>query len=301
MRIQNFLLFLSLISLLIGTMIWVLTYFNTLQGYEEYCEWVRNEEIRRPMPYYAWDGGRYVNVTFIALLFLWIQILYLSLRQKVYPFLRQKLKYRKFKSFCRSMSRSIYQDFYRLVLGYFTRVNRRVGTKITFWFMKIETFEHVHLLTKTFKWFVLPSSILYVCAMFYFFGSNAFDSMFFGILLFFYSNFLPDLPAIFRRKVYRDIRDTSYEDIPWYKKYTLLLFAPLLIALVFCGMKIKWRTTETFHNFKSLAIYGVFLFVPSFLVFASFPISFGGILEILCIPLYSLLGYLTHLKVDLLF
>lgn len=301
MRIQNFLLFLGLIALLVGTVIWVLTYFNTLQGYEEYCEGVRNEEIRRPMPYYAWDGGRYVNVTLIALLFLWIPVLDLSLRQKVYPFLRQKLTYRSFKSFCRSMSRSIYEDLYRLVLGYFTKVNRRFGAKIAFWSMKIETFEHVHFMTKIFKWFVLPSSILYVCAIFYFFGSNASISMFVGILLFFYSNFLPDLPAIFRRKVYRDVRDTFYNDLPEYKKYALLLFAPFFITLVFFGVEIKWRTTETFHNLKSMAVYGVFLFVLSFLFLASFTISFGRIIEALYVPFYALLGYFTHLKVDLVF
>ncbi|UCC58290.1 MAG: hypothetical protein JSW14_08100 [Candidatus Bathyarchaeum sp.] len=167
--------------------------------------------------------------------------------------------------------------------------------------MKVETLEHVHRLTKVFKWIVLPSSILYVCAIFYFFGKNALGSIFVGILLFFYSNFLPDLPAIFRRKVYRDVGDMFYEDLPWHKKYALLLFTPLFIAILLCGVKIKWETTETFHNFKSLAIYGVFLCVLSFLACAAFPISFGGIIEALWVPFYGVLGYLTHLKVDLVF
>jgi hypothetical protein len=301
MRIQIFLFCLGIVSLSIGTVIWGFAFFHTLKEYEKYDELVRDQELGLPLPYHAWDGGKYVNIALIILFFLWIPFLDYSLRKKTYPFLRQKLTYRKFKSFWRSVARSLYEDLYGLVLGYFTRVNRRVRTKIAFWFMKVETFEHVHLLTKVFKWVVLPSSILYVCAIFYFFELNALDSMFVGIMLFFYSNFLPDLPAIFRRKVYRDVRDIFYENLPWYKKYALLLFAPFFIALVFCEVEIKWRTTETFHNFKSLAVYGVFLFVLSFLFLAVFPISFGGVIEVLCVPVYALLGYLTHLKVDLVF
>jgi hypothetical protein len=134
--------------------------------------------------------------------------------------------------------------------------------------------------------------------MFIFFGQNALDSILIANLLFFYSNFLPDLPAIFRRKVYHDVRDTFHEDLPRYKTYALLLFAPLFIVLLFCGKKIKWRTTETFHNFKSLVVYGAFLFMLGFLVLMVFQVSLGGIIEVLCVPLFGLLGYLTHLKVD---
>jgi len=75
----------------------------------------------------------------------------------------------------------------------------------------------------------------------------------------------------------------------------------LFIALLFCGKKIKWRTTETFHNFKSLIVYGVFLFTLGFLVLLVFRVSLGGIIEVLLVPLFGLLGYLTHLKVDHVF
>ncbi len=251
-----------------------------------------------PEPYHAWDGGRYVNITLIALFFLWIPFIDHALRKTVYPFLRQKLTYREAKSLSRSVSRSVYEEIYGLVLGYFKRVNRKVRAKISLWFMKLETFEHVHLLTKVFKWIVFPSSVLYGCAMFIFFGQNALGSVLLANLLFFYSNFVPDLPAIFRRKIYHDVRDTFHEDLPVYKTYALLLAAPLFIALLFCGKKIKLRTTETFHNFKSLVVYGTFLFMLAFLVLAAFPMSIGGIIEVIYVPLFGLLGYLTHLKVD---
>jgi len=301
MRVTSYLFALGFIALSIGSVIWVTNFFNSLQEYREYCEIVRGQGVELPVPYYAWEGGKYVNITLIALFFLWIPFIDHSLRKTVYPFLRKKLTYREAKSLSRSVSRSLYEDIYGLVLGYFKRVNHKVRAKISLWFMKLETFEHVHLLTKVFKWIVLPSSVLYGCAIFIFFGQNALDSILLANLLFFYSNFLPDLPAIFRRKVYHDARDKFHEELPGYKTYALLLFAPLFIALLFCGKKIKWRTTETFHNFKSLVVYGAFLFTLGFLVLMVFRVSLGGIIEVLFVPLFGLLGYLTHLKVDHVF
>ena len=194
----------------------------------------------------------------------------------------------------------IYDTFYGSVLQYFKSVNRKAGSKLPFWCMKCETFQHVYLLIKVLKWVVLPASLLYVCADFYFFGQNALDSMLWGLLIFFYSNFLPDLPSIYRRKIYRDISLTT-EDLPWYKKYALLLVAPLFIGAFFSGIPLRWKTTETFHNFKSLAIYVVFLFILSLFAFGDFSISIGDITEIVSLPAYGLIGYLTHLKVDLCF
>lgn len=197
----------------------------------------------------------------------------------------------------------IHDVFYGFIFHYFKKVNQKARVKLAVWCMKYETLEHCELLIKVFKWMVLPTSVLYVCADYYLFRNNALDSMFLGILISFYSNFLPDIPSIFRirknskTKFFLNIRVTN-EDLPWYKKYALLLFAPIFIAALFCGIRLKWKTTETFHNFKSLITYSVFLFIPSLLVFGHFPISIADITEILSIPLYAVAGYLTHLKVD---
>lgn len=192
---------------------------------------------------------------------------------------------------------SVRRMTYTSVLGYFKTVNRRAKRKLSILWMKYETLGHVGLLIKVFKWLVLPASLLYVCADFYFFRQNTLDSMFLGILIFVYSNFLPDLPSIYRKKIYSETRDKT-KDLTWYKKYALLLFAPLFIVVLFLGMRLKWKTTETFHNFKSLMIYGAFLFTLSLLTFGHLPISIGDITEIRSVPFYALLGYLTHLKVD---
>jgi len=206
----------------------------------------------------------------------------------------------KVKRFFRVMPLLIYDTLYGSVLHYFKTVNRKAGSKLPFWRMKSETFRHVYLLIKVLKWVVLPASLLYVCANFYFLGQNALDSMLWGLLIFFYSNFLPDLPSIYNRKIFRD-KSVTTKDLPWHKKYALLLFAPLFIGAFFLGYRLRWKTTETFHNFRSLAIYVVFLSTLSLFAFGDFSSSIGAMTEILSLPTYGLIGYLTHLKVDLCF
>lgn len=200
----------------------------------------------------------------------------------------------------KGIPRLMYRSLFGFVLSFFKSINRKIGSKLALWSMKCETLQHVDIMIKVFKWVVLPASLLYVCSTFYFFRQNALDSMFLGMLIFVYSNFLPDLPSIFRTKGNHNVRDTT-EDLPWYKKYALLLFAPLFIGALFCGIRVRWKTTETFHNFKSLAIYEVFLFILSFFAFGDLPILIGDITEIFSLPFYGLIGYLIHLKVDLCF
>jgi len=186
------------------------------------------------------------------------------------------------------------------VLSYFKTVNRKAGKRMKFLSMKTETFEHVDSVVKVFKWVILPATFIYVSVGFCFLGENALDSALVGILLFFYSNFLPDLPAIFRKAYNRDM-GVMPESVPWYKTCALLLFAPLFIGLFLCGIRLGWKTIETFHNFKSLAVYVAFLSIIGFSVFTSFPIGIGDVTESLSIPFYGLAGYMTHLRVDLCF
>jgi len=187
----------------------------------------------------------------------------------------------------------LYEVLYGFVLHFFKSLNRKVLSTFPFLRMKEETSEHVYLTIKVFKWVILPASIIYVCAVFLFFNTNALDSAFWSLIIFLYSCFLPDLPSIFRARNQQEIRDA-----PWYKKYALLLFAPFLIWALFSGMQLGWKTTETFHNLKSLTIYSVFLFCLSFLGFGAFPLSIGNIAKVLSIPIYGAIGYFTHLKVD---
>ena len=211
---------------------------------------------------------------------------------------KEEPKVSKVKRFFKAISRLLYDSLYSLVLRFFKTLNRGVKSSyssIILWAMKRETSEHINLLIKVLKWVILPASLLYVCADFCFFNENALDSMLLGILIFLYSNFLPDLPSIYRKKKKENTRN---KDLLWEEKYALLLFAPVFILAFLCGLRLKWKTAETFHNFKSLTIYTVFLFVLSFFAFGDFPISIGDTTEILSLPLYGLIGYLTHLRVD---
>ncbi len=203
-------------------------------------------------------------------------------------------KVSKVKRFFKAVSRLMYDSLYGFVLRFFKTVNQEFRSSFSFlilYAMKCETSEHVKSLIKVFKWVVLPASLIFVCAGFYF-GENALNSMFLGILIFFYSNFLPDLPSIFRKK-------SKYEhDLIPEDKYFVLLFAPLFILASFFGIQLRWKTAKTFHNFKSLTIYVAFLLLVSFFAFRDFPISIGDMTKILSLPFYGLIGYLTHLKVD---
>lgn len=257
--------------LLVVTLIWRITFYYVLQEYG--------------MPYV-------LTVNLSLFLTWWVFIWHFLLNLKLSELKKTRREISElFYRFVSGLRRLTYAS----VLGYFKTVNRKAKSKLSTWWMKYETMEHVSLMFKVFKWVVLPLSLLYVCADFYFFGRNALDSIFLGVLIFIYSNFLPDLPSIYRRKNFSRV---TTEGLPWYKKYAILLFAPLFIGVFFLGIRLKWKTTETFHNFKSLITYVLFLSILSFFIFGDFTISIGNITGILSVPLYALVGYLTHLKVD---
>lgn len=182
----------------------------------------------------------------------------------------------------------------RSVLYYFITINRSARSKLTVWYMKKETSEHFHLMIKVLKWFVVPASLGYVCFAAIVFRQNCFGSMFWGLLLFVYSNFLPDLPSIYRATK----KEKSIPFLPWYKKYMLLLLAPIFIWLFLAGIKLHWKTDETFHNFKSAVIYGVFLFGLGCFAFGDIQLSQINLVKVLALPFYGMTGYLTHLIVD---
>jgi hypothetical protein len=45
-------------------------------------------------------------------------------------------------------------------------------------------------------------------------------------------------------------------------------------------------------------VYGGFLLLLGFVFFGGLPVSWGQLAEMLILPFYGALGYLTHLKVD---
>jgi hypothetical protein len=203
-------------------------------------------------------------------------------------------KLRKFFAAVRYVLMGLHNVLFVFILNFFENLNKKIRSRLPFWRLEEETSEHVRMAVEVFELIVLPFSIAYVFGDLFFLKENAFDSMLWGILIFFYSNFLPDITNIcWKRKERKKI-----SDLVWYKKYAILFFAPLLVLLLFSNVSIGWKTTETFHNFRSLTIYGGFLLLWGFVVFGGFPMSLGQVTEMLVLPLYGAIGYLTHLKVD---
>jgi hypothetical protein len=182
---------------------------------------------------------------------------------------------------------------HNIVLSFFRDVNKRIRSRLPVVEMEKETSAHLRMMIKVFAIVVVPASLLYISADFFLFGRNAIDSAMWGLLIFCYSNFLPDLPSVCWQK-----QTPKAKELRWYKKYALLLFAPLFVCFTYSGPSLGWRTAETFHNFKSVTIYGAFLLLLGLLFFGNLPMSVGRITEILSLSCYGILGYLTHLKVD---
>jgi hypothetical protein len=188
----------------------------------------------------------------------------------------------------------LHNALFVFVLNFFESVNKKIRSRLPSWRMEEETSEHVQMAVQVFEFIILPFSIFYLFGDLFFLKENALDSMLWGILIFFYSNFLPDIAGICRRKK----KKTGIKDLPWHKKYSVLLFAPLFVLLLFSNVRLSWSTTENFHNFRSLTAYWGFLLLFGFVVFGGFPVSLGQATEILILPFYGALGYLAHLKVD---
>jgi hypothetical protein len=179
------------------------------------------------------------------------------------------------------------------VQWFFRALNRRAHLGIAFQKIRGETAEHVDQLSSALKKLVLPLSICYLCLGF-FLGNNVIDSLVFSILIFVYSHFLPDLLSPFRIRNKKE----KDEDRPWFKKYALLLLAPLFIFLLWGDGIPLLRTTEHFHNVRSLGIYSLFLLLLGLIFYGNLPLSLGRILEVFSLTIFGSIGYLTHLKVD---
>ena len=186
----------------------------------------------------------------------------------------------------------LHNALFVFVLRFFESVNAKIRSRLPSWRMEEETFEHVQMAVQVFEFIILPFSLVYLFGDLFFLRENAVDSMLWGMAIFFYSNFLPDIAGICRRK------RVGAADLPWHKKYSLLLFAPLFVLLLFSNVRLGWKTAENFHNFRSLTVYGGFLLLFGFVVFGGFPVSAGQVTEILILPFYGALGFLAHLKVD---
>lgn len=163
---------------------------------------------------------------------------------------------------------------------------KAIPSHARFTHMEEELKEHFNFLKWMFKRIVLPLILFYVI-MSLVFNMNAFGSLFLSLLIFIYSNFLPDADFLIKKTLQKNRVSL------WYEKYFLLFFAPVVIYYVIGGRAKPIYSSENrcFHNFKTLVIYGFFLLIVG-------SIFWPETLKRVMLPLFGMTGFIFHLLVD---
>ncbi len=146
--------------------------------------------------------------------------------------------------------------------------------------------EHGVLMAWAVKHILLPVSVFYAIAGL-FFRNNIFDSLFLGLMVFIYSNFVPDLDSLMVVAKGKHKKFWSLE------KFGLLFLGPLFVYYAISGeaKPIYAKKPKEFHTVRYLLLYCAFLLAVG-LVF------YSNLLEQLSLPFFGFLGYAIHLAVD---
>src|SRR3989344_1846857 len=176
---------------------------------------------------------------------------------------------------------------YKLVEYWDELIGKRIPSYVDFRKMEEEIKEHFTFLKWTFKRIILPLAIFYILAGIFFFKINVLGSLVIALLIFLYSNFLPDIDFLMK-----ETKDKNLVS-KWYEKYSLLFFAPIIMYYILDGRKKPIYTLKGkyFHNFRTVLIYGVFLFVLG-------AILWQENIKMIILPLFGMLGFSFHLMVD---
>jgi len=165
-------------------------------------------------------------------------------------------------------------------------IARSIPSYVEFKKMEDEIKEHFSFIKWMFKRVVLPLMIFYV-VMSLILNMNIFGSLFVFLVVFIYSNFLPDIDFLIKKTKDND------EDSLWYEKYLLLFFAPVVVYYIIAGRARPLYSVDDrcFHNFKTAIIYGLFLFVVG-------SIFWPETLNRIMLPAFGVTGFVFHLLVD---
>ncbi|MBI4167746.1 MAG: hypothetical protein HY515_02200 [Candidatus Aenigmarchaeota archaeon] len=165
-------------------------------------------------------------------------------------------------------------------------ISSKLPSFATFKKIEDEIKEHFGFASWAFKRIILPIAVFYLLASFIF-QVRIFAPLFISLLIFLYSNFLPDVGYLVKKT------NDKRKDWKWQEKYTLLFFAPIVIYYVIAGRAKPLYSIHDrpFHNFKSAAVYGVFLFVIGMLLW-------DELLKASMLAIFGFLGFSVHLLVD---
>jgi len=166
--------------------------------------------------------------------------------------------------------------------------DKLVSKFITYKFDKAEEElkEHFDFLAWTFNRVILPLIAFYV-SLSLILNMNIFGSLFVSLIVFIYSNFLPDSDFLIKKT-----EDKSKASL-WYERWTLLFFAPIIVYYILTSKAkpLYSRKSRCFHNFGTAIIYGVFLFIIG-------SIFWPETLKRVMLPMFGMSGFILHLLVD---
>ncbi len=165
-------------------------------------------------------------------------------------------------------------------------ISSRIPHFATFQTIEGEIKEHFSFAAWAFKRIVLPIAVFYLLASFVL-QVRIFAPLLISLLIFLYSNFLPDVGYLAKKT------NNKPKEWKWQEKYTLLFFAPVVIYYVIAGRAKPLYSTQDrpFHNFRTAIIYGVFLFVAGMFLW-------NDLLKATMLAIFGFLGFSTHLLVD---
>jgi len=165
-------------------------------------------------------------------------------------------------------------------------ISKKIPSYVNFQKIEEEIKEHFGFLKWAFKRIVLPIVVAYILAGIFLFKTNVLGSLVIALIVFLYSNFLPDTDFLMKEK-------NSNIESKWYEKYALLFFAPVIIYYILDGRKKPFYTKKGkfFHNYKTVLIWGIFLFILGSILWQE-PIKMA------ILPIFGMLGFSFHLIID---
>ncbi|MBI2084891.1 MAG: hypothetical protein HYT71_00015 [Candidatus Aenigmarchaeota archaeon] len=165
-------------------------------------------------------------------------------------------------------------------------ISSRLPPFATFKKIEDELKEHFSFAAWAFKRLIIPLIIFYLLVGILL-ETRILAPLLISLLIFLYSNFLPDIGYIVKKT-----RRKSNE-WKWHEKYSLLFFAPIFLYYAIAGRAQPLYSTESrpFHNFKSAIAYGFFLLFVGLILWEELS-------KALILTSFGLLGFVIHLLVD---
>lgn len=146
--------------------------------------------------------------------------------------------------------------------------------------------EHFGFLQWGSKRIIFPLAIFYIVAGLIF-GEHILGSLLMALVIFLYTNFLPDLDTFF------PYNNNKKNEVSSTKKRIALFFAPAVIYYLLSRKLTPWDLgkDKPFHNARAMLEFSIFLFVLGVFLYFSW-------LKAFFFMLFGLCGYFVHLVID---